>query len=1594
MRKLLVTSLLLSGVIFIAYLTSVSDNSEIKKKPFGRVELKALKSVTPLNESLEEEKDRPDLAAAQDFAMTKDPALGYPPVERKLIAYDLIQKKFKQQSQLQTAIQGVDWTSRGPNNISGRVRALMFDPNDANNKRVFAGSISGGLWSNEDITNADAQWQPVNDLMSNLAISSIAYDPSNTQVFYMGTGLGFNAGDSPRGEGIWKSTDGGVNWDQLGSTGNENFHYVLKIAVTNLGTVLATTSEGIFRSTNNGTSWIRLIEGHFSDIEISSDNSIYVSKGIFSNGSMFKSMDDGVSWNDITPSDSKGGQRIEIASAPSDPDVVYAIASTQPSTTNDVAWFRKSEDAGETWTDIEIPLLLDFNCTLSSAHFTRQQAWLDLILAVSPDNPDIIIAGGIDLHKSINGGSDWTPISYWLDGFCPEYDNVHADQHEIKFRPGHSDEAIFGNDGGVFYSPDVGDFGDPSFEPRVKGLVTTQFYSVAMREEFNSNFYLGGTQDNGTILFNTPGMNNGTQFSGGDGINTFIDKDNPDVIISSTAYNQIWLSQDGGLNLNFIINDPDRGMFVNAAEYDQNAKILYTAGNNNELVRVSDITTTLSSPAFVSVKLGGRQISSIKASPYTKHRLFVGVEAFLNESHIFMIDSAHLAVPIVKDISGTFGGAIGSFVSSIDIGETDDQIMLTFSNYGVHSVFETSNGGVNWINKEGNLPDIPVRWSIYNPNNRKQVLLATELGVWSTNNFGTTPNWAPTNNGLANVRTTMIRYRAVDQQIAVASYGRGIFTSNVFATTTDANFKVESSVGYVGHPVQFSDASILANDDWSWDFGDGGTATSQNPIHTFETPGVYDVSLSVSSGSDTETKPSYITILPFKSTPYLAADGGDFESNPTDFASKALKGGINVWEKGVPGNFLASPESGTDAWKTILDSDLTDLGFNYASALYSPAFDFSDDSRDYKIKFLMGMESLFCNAPYALQIQYSTDLGVTWKRLGDSFFDFGATNWYFRTPDLGCQISAGIFPDYTGWAGGSFENETSEYPLNFLAGEETVSFRYVVGAETGYTSGYDSDGFMIENFEIITSLPTAEFTAELLNTYTGVAIDFTYESNGATSFLWDFGNGSTSTDQNPSTIFENAGSYDITLTVQTSGGEIVETKPKYIRVLPRIIGAFSPEDGGNFETNTSYFAAHNMSHTPFELGNSSVSGKDGTASGNNAWVTDLDAIEYLNDSEAHLYTPAFSFNLVGEYILEFKAKYKFEANWDGFIVEYSTDLGNTWTKLNDTRATGWYNSTSDVQNQIFGATTPIFSGNHGSSFETYATDVSSLYPNNNVSFRFVFRTDAAEIDVGLAIDDFQLIAPTPGPAVPEFSALGITGCSGQQVIFTNLSTGSFTSMSWDFGDNASPATATGVGPHSVRYEGEGLSTVALTLNGLINGIVVEEKFDFIATAAKHTPSFTEENNGDRNIARLVASAGDAYQWLLNEVEIEGATNQVYLADKIGAYSVKVTVNGCAVTSTKLRIVTEVASDPEFTESIFTYPNPVNDILNVKVSNQNIGKMTLTIYDNTGKKISQKQVDKNQFEAEYKLNLGQLESNMYLLEIILGDSRGVKRIIKQ
>jgi len=786
----IITGIIAVILLFIVNIDTINNNTReriefeqyLKNHPFNQRE-----NLTPKEwKKRLVKKDRPDLAWEHDFLMTMDPATKDVPRERLFEAYDYAEELRATMS----ASRDASWIEHGPSNVGGRSRAIMFDPNDATNKKFWAGSVSGGLWYTDDITVSAPSWVSVDGFWVNIAISTIAYDPSNTQVFYVGTGEGWGNGGAVKGAGIFKTEDGGNTWAQLASTiGDDTFDFVQKIVVDGSGDVFVASrpgywwggNGGIYKSSDGGNSWSQVLTGTSSspkgaDLEIGADGSIYASLGIFYSDGIYKSTDSGANWTQLNTSSNgfpSGVERIEIAVAPSDANKIYALCAGGGGASDMIAIVR-SDDGGASWTTLTMPLNEDDN------HFTRGQSWYDLIAIVHPTDAQTMYVGGIDLHKTTDGGSTWAMVSHWYGGFSlPE---VHADQHAMTFRPGDAEYVVYGNDGGIHVTED----GGSTFSHRNSGYNVTQFYSVAMHPTDGESYFLAGAQDNGSQQFvNATGVVETNEVTGGDGAFCFIDQNNSNYQITSYVYNNYYLSTDGGADF-YPITSNQMGRFINPCDYDDNANILYSTFDASSYVAweipqdESDIIVTQ-----IDIILGDKA-SHFRASDFTDNTLFIGSGA----GRVFKVTNANIVNPTIVEITGS--SFPNGYVSCIELGASEDQLLVTFSNYGVSSVWETLDGGTSWSEKEGNLPDMPVRWAVYNPTNRNEVLLATELGVWNSIDFnGASPNWLPSNTGLANVRTDMFQIRA-DNLVAASTHGRGLFTSDGFQKIPVASISTDA----------------------------------------------------------------------------------------------------------------------------------------------------------------------------------------------------------------------------------------------------------------------------------------------------------------------------------------------------------------------------------------------------------------------------------------------------------------------------------------------------------------------------------------------------------------------------------------------------------------------------------------------------------------------------------------------------------------------------------------------------------------------------------------------------------------------------------
>lgn len=805
-KKLFLPLSLLTTSLFILsffYFNSKQNNQRTEYEKFLNQKFKKITALEKRTNDKIPKPDRPDLAAVYDYYRTLDPKLKRVPQER-------LRKAYKQtKSQNKSRENNTVWQNHAASK-AGRTRTVMFDPNDSENKKVWAGSVTGGLWFNNDITDENSGWQTVNDFWDNLVISCMTFDPNNSQIFYVGTGESQTAvttyrESSGRGIGIWKTTDGGATWSLMPST--ENFAYVNDIVVRNengqsvlyvavvsgtyKGTVhQATPTDGLYRSTN-GENWEQVLPNITgenvpyapSDIELGADNKLYV--GTVGNmngdgGACILHSTEGTkeNWTLIDTykieieqdADYNFPGRIKLAAAPSDANRVYAIVGAG-SDVHTIGGYKtyigkyilRSDDKGVTWTKTNMPEDDSKNWAYLS--------WHAFVTEVAPDNKDILYIGGLNIYKSTNSGTSWQQVSVWHDAESSQY--THADQHAIAFRPNNPNTAVFSSDGGIFLSENLNN-SNIEFSKRAKNYNTLQFYTCAIDPTVNSQSKAGGLQDNGT-LFYTPDDANNYMLSGGDGSYCFFDSDEQ-ILITSLYDNQYYAFY--GNNSYTRIDNYKSGTFTSPADYDSQNNTIYanaatvTGEYNDQILRISNLPAN---PIGNFLSLNTETtvpFSAIKfVSQYTSGKiLYVGSLS----GRLFRVENPD-ATPTATEIgSSNFPEAS---ISCIETDNSGQKIVVTFSNYGVSSVWYSNDAGNSWKEKEANLPDMPIRWAIMHPNNPTQIMLATEIGVWICNNIEDEQiEWKTDIEGMANVRVDMLRVRKSDNTVLAATHGRGLFT--------------------------------------------------------------------------------------------------------------------------------------------------------------------------------------------------------------------------------------------------------------------------------------------------------------------------------------------------------------------------------------------------------------------------------------------------------------------------------------------------------------------------------------------------------------------------------------------------------------------------------------------------------------------------------------------------------------------------------------------------------------------------------------------------------------------------------------------------
>lgn len=631
-----------------------------------------------------------------------------------------------------------NWTSLGPNTTPGgyaglgRINCVAFHP--TNNNIIWVGSPGGGLWKS---TDGGDTWSTNFDNSVVLGVSSIVIHPTNPDIMYIATGDG-DASDT-FSTGVLKSTDGGMTWQATGLNWTVNQQRRIRKLLMDPddpNMLLAATSNGLYRTTNAGTNWTQLINQDFFDVEANTDpisNTFYAA----SSSRLYTSTNNGSSWTEII--NIATNNRIALAVSPNNPNIVYALCSN--SANSGFNGLYKSTNAGTSYTlASSTPNILNNSSTGTG---TGGQGWYDLCIAADPNNANIVYSGGINCWKSTDGGVNWTLKTHWSG--APGVQTVHADHHALEFQ---GSTLWLGCDGGIYKTTD----GATSWTDKSNGLIISQMYRLDV-SQLDAKI-ITGLQDNGTKLLQTNGT--WTDRIGGDGMDCHITPNNANVMYASYQNGNFFRTTNGSSFSAMTMPDQGSGAWITPLAIDpSNNQNVYVGYN-----RIHKSTNQGGAWTTISGNISSNDLTWLFVAPSNGNTLYAGT------SNTFLRSTD-------GGVTWTTMSSPGSGLQEIVVHPTNpNTIWAVRSNYTVgEKVYKSVNGGSNWTNVSGNLPNLPVNCITYQTGTADGLYIGMDVGVYYRDN--TMANWELYNTGLPNVRIRDLKIKYNTQELFAGTYGRG-----------------------------------------------------------------------------------------------------------------------------------------------------------------------------------------------------------------------------------------------------------------------------------------------------------------------------------------------------------------------------------------------------------------------------------------------------------------------------------------------------------------------------------------------------------------------------------------------------------------------------------------------------------------------------------------------------------------------------------------------------------------------------------------------------------------------------------------------------
>ena len=679
----------------------------------------------------------------------------------------------------------------GPALMSGRITDLEMHP--TNNKIIYTATAGGGVWKSND---GGASFTPIFDEHIQ-SIGCIAIDPSKPdQNIWVGTGEVWTRNSVSIGDGIYKSTDGGQNWKNMGLPKSDRISSIIVdpknsdiVWVGVLGALWGDSDErGIYKTTDGGTTWQKMFyvdnKTGCSDLILDKNNptTMYASfwefrrtAWSFSSGgtqsALYKSTDAGKTWNKIHngfPIGKLG--RIAVTIAPSNSNILYSVLETEKAELNGL---YRSDDAGTSWKHLNS----DFGLVVRPFYFSR--------ITVDPKNPDIVIKGGLTGSISRDGGKTFKNLG-----------NMHSDIHDITFDINDSNRIFCGTDGGVYRSWDGGN----SME-MVSNLPVSQFYHVSIDDKEPYNVY-GGLQDNGSWFgpSKSPGgieARDWTRVGQGDGFRVVKHSTKNIIYSESQGAEAVWrynldtqelitiqpLAVKGDPKLRFNWNAPMEISNKQPDRFYMGSQFLYKSEDMGRTwVKISGDLTTNDPLKMNQENSGG--LSKDNSGAENHCTIFTIAESPVNEKVIWVgTDDGNIQV--TKDGGKTWTNVVANIVGLPKNTWCYHIEASVFGEGTAYAVFEghakndytpytykTTDYGKTWKSIITADVDGFVRNIQEDFVNENLLFLGTEKGLYITIDGGS--NWSHFTNNMPNVAVHFIALSKKTNDLVLATHGRGI----------------------------------------------------------------------------------------------------------------------------------------------------------------------------------------------------------------------------------------------------------------------------------------------------------------------------------------------------------------------------------------------------------------------------------------------------------------------------------------------------------------------------------------------------------------------------------------------------------------------------------------------------------------------------------------------------------------------------------------------------------------------------------------------------------------------------------------------------